>query len=65
MIQVLRKEGWILNPKDKIVNSLFKAIERNDGNCPCSNDSEDTKCPCSNYRLYDRCCCGLYLKETT
>ena len=64
MIQILRKKGWILNPNDKIVNSLFKAIERNEGNCPCCNDSEDTKCPCSNYRLHDICCCGLYLKET-
>ena len=53
----IKKKGWILNPKDKVVNSLLKAIERNDGNCPCSNDSEDTKCPCSNYRLYDKCCC--------
>ena len=65
MIQILRKKGWILNPKDKVVNSLLKAIERNGGNCPCCNNSEDTKCPCSNYRLHDRCCCGLYLKETT
>lgn len=62
MVQILRKEGWELNPKDKLVNSIIKAIERNKGCCPCNNDSEDNYCPCSNYRLEDKCCCGLYLK---
>ena len=56
------KTGWILNPNDKIVNSILKGVVRNNGNCPCANDSEDKKCPCSNYRLKDKCCCGLYLK---
>lgn len=63
MITILRKEGWILNPKDKTVNSIIKMIENNDGNCPCHNTSEDPKCPCTDYRINDVCHCGLYQKE--
>ena len=63
MIQIVRKNGFILNPNDKAVNALLKMIERNEGKCPCSgNTSEDLHCPCSNYRLYDECTCGLYKK---
>ena len=63
MIQILRKNGFILNPNDKVVNALLKMIERNEGKCPClGNTSEDLHCPCSNYRLYDECTCGLYKK---
>lgn len=63
MIQIFRKEGWELNPKDSVVNNLLRMIESNEGNCPCDNDSTDSKCPCSNYRELDRCCCGLYKKK--
>lgn len=69
---ILRKEGWILNPNDKIVNSLFKAIERNNGECPCAHPEwnentpkEDKMCPCIGYREQDKCCCKLYLKEAS
>ena len=62
MIEILRKEGWNLNPNDKVVNNIFKMIERNNGECPCSNNSTDKKCPCSDYREKDVCHCGLYLK---
>lgn len=62
MINIFRKEGWILNPDDKVVNSIFKRVEQNSGLCPCHNDSEDRHCPCSNYRVLDHCCCGLYKK---
>lgn len=62
MVQILRKEGWILNPNDKVVNSILKRVEQNKGLCPCQNDSEDKHCPCSNYRVLDHCCCGLYKK---
>lgn len=58
------KEGFILNPNEKIVNGILKGLNRNDGYCPCNNDSEDKKCPCSNYRLNDKCCCSLYLKKS-
>lgn len=59
------KPGWILNPKEKVVNGIIKGINRNNGHCPCANTSEDTKCPCSNYRNKDHCCCTLYIKEST
>lgn len=63
MIQILRKDGFVLNPSDKTVNALLKMIERNEGKCPCSgNTSEDLNCPCSNYRLHNECTCGLYKK---
>ena len=57
------KNGWIINPNEKIVNGIIKGINRNNGECPCSNDSDDKHCPCSNYRLKDKCCCKLYIKE--
>lgn len=62
MIQILRKEGWQLNPNDKVVNGILRAVERNNGECPCHNDSIDKHCPCSSYRDNDCCHCGLYLK---
>jgi len=52
-----------VNPNEKIVNGIMKGINKNEGNCPCDNDSEDKHCPCSNYRLHDKCCCRLYLKD--
>jgi hypothetical protein len=62
MVRIFRKEGWILNPNDKVVNSILKMIENNAGKCPCHNTSAETECPCSNYRLHDLCECGLYVK---
>jgi ferredoxin-thioredoxin reductase catalytic subunit len=62
MVKILRKKGWILNPNDKIVNAILNRVEKNEGNCPCHNDTEDKQCPCSNYREHDHCCCGLYVK---
>lgn len=62
MIQILRKEGWVLNPNDKVVNSILRRCEANNGECPCHNTGEDKKCPCSDYREKDICHCGLYLK---
>lgn len=64
MVEIYRKEGWILNPNDKIVNRILSMVEKNDGNCPCHNTGEDKKCPCSNYRENDVCCCKLYVKCT-
>jgi len=62
--KILRKQGWELNPNDKIVNSILKALERNGGHCPChtSNDREHNICPCSSYLQNDVCHCGLYIK---
>lgn len=57
------REGWMVNPNEKIVNGIIKGLNRNNGQCPCANSSEDKHCPCSNYRLKDKCCCTLYLKK--
>lgn len=62
MVTILRKEGWILNPNDKVVNGVLKMVERNNGECPCHNTGTDKHCPCSDYRENDICHCGLYLK---
>lgn len=62
MTTILRKEGWQLNPDDKIVNSILRMIRNNDGKCPCFNTSEDTTCPCTDYTKKDICHCGLYKK---
>lgn len=56
------KEGWQLNPNEKVVNGIIRGLNRCDGSCPCDNKSEDPKCPCSGYRLEDKCCCNLYVK---
>lgn len=63
MIKIYRKEGFDLNPNDKIVNSIFKRVENNNGECPCHNNSIDKNCPCSDYRDNDICHCGLYIKK--
>lgn len=62
MVQILRKEGWKINESDKIVNSILKRIEMNNGECPCHNNSENKHCPCSDYRDKDICHCTLYVK---
>ena len=62
MVQIMRKSGWVINPKDKVVNGILRMIENNNGECPCDNQSEDKHCPCSDYRDKDICHCGLYLK---
>ncbi len=63
MIQIFRKEGWQLNPNDKLVNAILKRIEMNNGECPCENNSEDKHCPCLDYRQNDICHCPLYIKK--
>lgn len=57
------KDGFIINPNSKVVNAIIKGLNRNNGDCPCNNNSEELHCPCSNYRLHDHCCCTLYVKE--
>lgn len=56
------KPGWELNSNEKVVKCIINGINRNNGDCPCINDSEELHCPCSNYRLHDKCCCKLYVK---
>ena len=57
------REGWMLNPNEKIVNGIIKGINRCNGDCPCNNDSTEKHCLCSNYRTKDKCCCKLYVKQ--
>ena len=54
-MKYLIKEGWQLNPNEKIVKSITKAIERNEGLCPCVHvdDDGDLHCPCQLYREKD------------
>lgn len=65
MIPLYRKEGWILNPNDKLVNAILTRCEANNGECPCHHPENDgdLHCPCDSYRLRDKCCCNLYIKE--
>ena len=68
MVSILRKNGWILNPNDKVVNAILKRCENNDGLCPCVHNSEyyegkDLHCPCTDYKLKDVCACGLYVLD--
>ena len=63
MVSILRKEGWILNSNDKVVNSILRMIENNDGKCPCDNKSRDSHCPCTDYLENDVCHCHLYIKN--
>lgn len=67
MVPILRKEGWDLNPNDKIVNAILNRCEKCGGYCPCDNNykgTEDAKCPCKCYREEDHCCCGLYVQTS-
>ena len=60
------KDGWILNPNEKVVTAITKRIGACDGECPCSNPGETIKdrlCPCKEYRENDTCHCQLYIKE--
>ena len=52
MIKIFRKEGWELNPNDKVVNAIIKRCEACDGECPCKE-----------YRENDVCHCSLYVKS--
>lgn len=66
MIQIFRKEGWMLNPNDKVVNSILQRVEQNGGECPCPNPGktfEDRCCPCKEYRENNCCHCTLYVKK--
>lgn len=62
-IQSNIKEGFQLNPNEKVVNAIIKGINRCDGDCPCNNSSVNKKCPCSNFVEHDICCCNLYVRN--
>lgn len=68
--QILRKEGFILNTSDKIVNGVLKGLDKCEGKCPCyhkeegdETPDEDLICPCKEYRENNNCRCNLYIKD--
>lgn len=66
MVNIYRKEGWTLNPNDKIVNAILKRIEHNAGECPCENSGKlraERLCPCKDYVQNDICHCTLYIRK--
>lgn len=55
-----------LNPDKKEAERILRAVEENDGYCPCRLvRTEDTKCICKEFKEQEEgfCHCGLYLKE--
>ena len=65
MIKIYVKEGWQLNPNQKVVNAILNRCEKNNGECPCHNPGKtrtDRLCPCLEYRENDECHCNLYVK---
>ena len=59
--KIFRKPGWKLNPDDKVVNGILCGLARNNGECPCHNESENKTCPCSDYCEKGICHCNLYV----
>lgn len=64
-IKIVRKQGFMLNPKDEVVNKIFRALEKHDGHCPTNNPNRigHDQCPCSAYLQNNECYCGLYVKD--
>lgn len=56
-----------LNSDSELVKQIQKAIDENDGYCPCKvKRTEDTKCMCKEFldsKEPGPCHCGLYIKE--
>lgn len=64
-MEIKIKEGWQLNPNEKIVKAIERGVLRNNGECPCANEGvtrEERLCPCKSYLENDKCCCNLYVK---
>lgn len=54
----------ILNPNEKIVQSITKALKVNNNYCPCNSlKTIEQICPCSNYRQNKICHCSLYISK--
>lgn len=54
------------NPNGAIYRAVTKAVEENNGYCPCELiRNDDTKCPCKTFReqASGQCHCGRYIKE--
>lgn len=59
----------IKNPNVEIYENVTKAVQENQGYCPCMiTKTADTKCPCKEFREQNfagECHCGRYLKINT
>lgn len=56
----------IMNPDRDTVAKVQRALNENDGYCPCALvKNKDTKCMCKEFREMDSgmCHCGLYIKS--
>lgn len=57
----------IKNPDDKIYYDVTKAVNKNDGYCPCVLlQNSDTKCICKSFKEQQtegECHCGRYIKK--
>ncbi len=57
----------IQNPDGEVYNEVTKAVQDNDGYCPCELEKNtDTKCPCKAFREQKEageCHCGRYVKN--
>ncbi len=57
----------IKNPNTEIYNEVTRAVEENDGYCPCElQRTADTKCICKAFREQKHsgeCYCGRYIKK--
>jgi len=68
VMRFFEKEGWMLNPNDRIVNAIVRRCGKCGGLCPCAHETEDYEgkdlhCPCTDYTVKDVCVCGLYIKK--
>lgn len=55
----------IRNPDKEFADEVMRAINENDGYCPCrSEKTPDTKCMCKEFReqAEGMCHCGMFIK---
>ena len=56
----------IPHPDDEVYERVTKAVQENDGYCPCLLEkNEDTKCLCTSFKYQSKvgkCHCGRYVK---
>lgn len=66
VINIVRKDGWDINPDDRTVNNIFRILEVNHGHCPTRIEDRfgSDMCPCTNYLSGGKCFCGLYVKKS-
>ena len=59
------KQGWIVNPDNKMFTVAIKGLINNDGNCPSKENSviKCKQCPCISYRVRNLCFCKLYVRN--